>query len=211
VVVAGLDFAYGIGAYHARSAPSRVDRLCRTDRLKSLIDPAPAFRDGTQTEQDKRGGRTRTDPALRGYRALFEREFSSHRRIFDAGPRGLDLGIAKVSIDEAERLLDGFGKRAQARPSPSRIADTDAVVAFIERETERLGRLRAALTGESGNASIEADLDACDYLWAHFPECAGAGGKRPPISNLSFLKRVRAEIDPFVKAFGIALSELRRR
>ncbi|MDR0550696.1 MAG: hypothetical protein LBG72_01615, partial [Spirochaetaceae bacterium] len=44
-------------------------------------------------------------------------------------------------------------------------------------------------------------LDACDYLWAHFPDCAGRAGRRPPASSVNFLKRVRAEIEPFLVLF----------
>jgi hypothetical protein len=74
---------------------------------------------------------------------------------------------------------------------------------FVEAELAGLQRLRGILTGEiaEGPEQVGALLDRCDYLWAHFPDCAGAGGRRPGETDLGFLKRVRAEIDPFIKIF----------
>jgi hypothetical protein len=75
----------------------------------------------------------------------------------------------------------------------------------MEEERERLIRLRGLLSGVLSSAGGELDglLDECDYLWAHFPECAGAGGRRPPADDISFLKRVRAEIDPFLRLWEL--------
>ncbi|MDR0399710.1 MAG: hypothetical protein LBH51_02045, partial [Treponema sp.] len=53
---------------------------------------------------------------------------------------------------------------------------------------------------------LETLLDECDYLWAHFPECAETGGRRPGAGDISFLRRVRFEIDPFLKLWDLALS-----
>jgi hypothetical protein len=76
---------------------------------------------------------------------------------------------------------------------------------------ERLSLLRHALSGKGNSPETELArlVDECDYLWAHFPECAGADGSHPPLDNLSFLKRVRAEIEPFTKAFTLASQEIK--
>jgi hypothetical protein len=58
-----------------------------------------------------------------------------------------------------------------------------------------LEELLGILTG-SGGGRLDFLLDELDYLWAHFPDCAGAGGRRPVSSDIAFLKRVRAEIEP---------------
>ncbi|MFA6504594.1 MAG: 6-hydroxymethylpterin diphosphokinase MptE-like protein [Treponemataceae bacterium] len=212
VVLAGLDFAYDIGAYHARSSPSRLDRLLRTDRLKSLIDPAPAFRDGTVKANGKLNRPIRTDPALRGYRNLFQREFVKIDRLYDAGDRGLELGIKTVTLIEAMKLLEGEHPRQQETNPETLpyVADSPKTIAFIDCELARLHTLRSILTGNTISDDLERLVDECDYLWSHFPECAGADGKRPLITDIAFLKRVRAEIDPFAKAFNIARSELIR-
>lgn len=221
IVVAGLDFAYSLDAYHARSTPSRHDRERKSTRLLSLIDPAPAFRTHVAPVRVGDGIFIRSDPALRGYRDLFLREFSSVRRLADAGTRGLDLGIPRLHLEDAFSLLtskqDGEPQKGTGRDRTAEDRDTrdratlrERVLSFVNDELEMLARLRDALSGKDAATGTELDrlLDECDYLWAHFPECAGAEGKRPASGDLSFLKRVRAEIEPFSKAFTLAQKEL---
>jgi hypothetical protein len=104
------------------------------------------------------------------------------------------------------------GKTGPCGESPER---GPALAAFIQREREALVLLRDILSGAGPDTAIdgggpgeklEAMLDEADYLWAHFPECAGAGGRRPAASDLSFLKRVRIEIDPFIRLWDLVLA-----
>jgi hypothetical protein len=165
---------------------------------------------------------------MRGYRDLFEREFGTgsgavniegsagDARIRDINGIGLPLGLETLSLETALAVLNSGG--TEAPPSiplapPSQDAGihqkTERLISFIRREEEALMTLRGILKGE---IAVEADkteylLDTCDYLWAHFPDCAGAGGRRPAGTDLSFLKRVRTEIDPFLKLWSLALKE----
>jgi hypothetical protein len=81
---------------------------------------------------------------------------------------------------------------------------------FLRRERETLAELRGILTGRAGSARLETLLDECDYLWAHFPDCAETGGRRPGADDISFLKRVRFEIDPFLKLWDLAICRISR-
>jgi hypothetical protein len=80
----------------------------------------------------------------------------------------------------------------------------EALAAFIKKETDTLIEILDILTGKRGAAPdrLEFLLDNADYLWAHFPDCAGAGGRRPPVSDTGFLKRVRAGIEPFLQLWA---------
>jgi len=228
VLVAGLDFAFTPGSYHARSSPSRLDRLFTTTRLRSLVDMAPAVRKGVVRLPGKNNTVVYSDPALQNYRNLFQREFGSEQRLLDVGSFGLDLGIPHIGVTQARVILDSCTwmgteptrmelhstERASLKGTRNDVvAELGTTKSFIEGELKMLGLLRDILTGR--NPAPEAGLterlvDDCDYLWAHFPECAAAEGSRPPLSDLSFIKRVRAEIDPFMKAFNIGLAELER-
>jgi hypothetical protein len=87
------------------------------------------------------------------------------------------------------------------------VSDTAARLAgFIGAELSSLHKLRDALTGAApiDDAAFEALICGCDYLWAHFPDCAGRADGRPPTGELSFLKRVRGELDYFIGLFEIA-------
>ncbi|GAB1484072.1 DUF115 domain-containing protein [Treponema sp.] len=214
VYITGLDFSYTPDAYHARSTPSRLDRLRSCTRLQPLIDPSPAFRPRVVREKGKEGFWVWTDPALKSYRDLFKREFEKSGRVFDIGCQGLELGIQRWPV---ERLWDTYeDTRAQepAIPAPrEQHWGFDQVLRFLQAEQKRLSFLRDSLSGklELDEARVEKLIDECDYLWAHFPECAGAEGQRPILSDSSFLKRIRAEIEPFSKALKRAEEELSRR
>ena len=66
---------------------------------------------------------------------------------------------------------------------------------FIKSEIDRLNELRDMLAGKK---AMEKDrlhilIEECNYLWAHFPDYAG--GVKPDNEDISFLNRVRVEID----------------
>ena len=101
-------------------------------------------------------------------------------------------------------------------------AKAAALRAFARAEHGRLELLRGMLTGSAdpggGGAGLDGLVGECDYLWAHFPDYA-ASALRPPSAGpdaaaqlgaaspnaLSFFKRLRAEIDPFLRLFeGLA-------
>jgi hypothetical protein len=158
----------------------------------------------------------RTDPALKGYRDLFEREFSGggfsrESRFRDINGPGLPLGLKSLSLEEAIAALRDRGPGLPESPAgkaPRPRAEAAAVMRdFILRERDALANLREILSGSVplAAARLETRLDEADYLWAHFPECAGAEGRRPGAGDISFLKRVRVEIEPFLELWDLAL------
>jgi hypothetical protein len=213
VLTAGIDFSFTIDRYHARSSPGHLSRLARTNRFSSLLNPAAAFRKGTFACLSKNSLPVRSDPAMRGYRDLFEQEFAGENRLYDINGSGLPLGTKSLSMDEALGMLEGEGvfssfppPLCQERKNLFQLK-TFMLKPFMEEEKQRLIRLRGLLSGALSFTGWELDglLNECDYLWAHFPECAGAGGRRPPADDISFLKRVRAEIDPFLRLWDFPL------
>ncbi|MDR2393649.1 MAG: DUF115 domain-containing protein [Treponema sp.] len=212
IIIGGLDFAFTLDRFHARSTPGHRERLYRQTRFKSILMAEAAFRSGTGVVRSKTGLSQRTDPALKTYRDLFEQEFAEDPRIQDITGLGLPLGLRSLSWKGA---LDVLGKGLPSgdagvpKPWYNGAAISARVEAFICRERDILMLLRDILTGRSrAPRNLEALLDECDYLWAHFPECAGAEGRRPLGTDLSFLNRVRIEIDPLLKLFDLTLREL---
>ena len=225
VITAGLDFSFSLDAYHARSTPGYREQEARQCRLRSIINSAAAFREGGFEAISKSGTEVRSDPAMRNYRSLFEEEFGSNPRILDMEGPGLALGVKIVSREEAFAVLNGSGEHsgkhlmeqqllppisgkdnpgigAPEKDNQEKRNETGKnIAAFARREIETLEALKEMLTGKGppNDMRLEELLDTCDYLWAHFPDCAGAGGRRPAASDLGFLKRVRTEIEPFIK------------
>ena len=214
VVIGGMDFSFSIDSYHARSTPGHTDQMIRQNRLRGTINAAAAFREGTFTAASKTGEPVKCDPAMRKYRDIFAQVFGRDNRLVDTAGLGLSLGLKTVSFAEAFSILnDDRAVNAQTgspvfpalRQIPA-VFSKENIGAFIRNEIEILKQLRDMLSGDAAlePARLEELLDTADYLWAHFPECAGAGGRRPAGTDLGFLKRVRAEMEPFLKLWEIS-------
>ena len=131
------------------------------------------------------------------------------------------MGLETLSVEAACAVLGGGspagepekGIRANGAAATITAGDTTTLTLnFVEAEIAALRRLRGILAGEiaEGLGHLGPLLDRCDYLWAHFPDCAGTGGRRPGEADLGFLKRVRAEIDPFVAILETVLLRVAR-
>lgn len=212
IITGGLDFAFTLDRFHGRSTPGHRERLRTQTRFRSILTVDAAFRSGTGAVRSKTGIAQRSDPVMKTYRDLFEQEFAQETRIKDIMGLGLALGLESLSLEGALALLGKGSSRSMVPQVLGKAAATGPQVeAFICREQEVLILLRDILTRSRSGApeNLEALLDECDYLWAHFPECAGAWGRRPLGTDLSFLKRMRAEIDPLLNLFDVTLQELR--
>ena len=226
ILSGGIDFSFTLDSYHARSTPGHEDKLRRQNRFQSLLNAAAAFGPAAVTAVSKSGRAVQSDPAMRGYRDLFEREFAADPRLFDLAGGGLPLGITTLSPETAWEMLaeTGAGETGRETPGhPGAAADqaalTERVRLFLGEEKERITLVRAILTGGAEDpGKLSALIDECDYLWAHFPDYAGAGGRRPGAEELasgspaaiSFLKRLRAEIDPALSLIERTMGELER-
>ena len=217
IVTAGIDFSFSLDQAHARSAPGHLASLASRSRFTGAVNAA-AFRSGVFDTLSKSQIPVKSDPAMRTYRGLFEREFSGDRRIRDIEGTGLFLGLDTLTLAETAALLapaggpqpnPGTGNSENAGGSaerhnasrPELEEKCRALQNFMHGELYLLEKLKSSLTGKipADAKTIEILLDELDYLWAHFPDCAGSEGRRPPASDLGFLKRVRTEIDPFLK------------
>jgi hypothetical protein len=231
IICSGIDFSFTLDRAHARSTPGHLASLAGQNRLNSLIHPGAAFRKGAFTIMSKSGIPVRSNPAMRNYRSLFEQEFAADPRIRDIAGTGLPLGLKTLSMEKALELLaagtagnpapdmaEGAapGKAAGACETGGKApAVAGRLGEFIRGELGLLEELRDMLTGLKAPDRFETLLDQADYLWAHFPDSADfrrtpPGQNSGKAANLGFLKRVRAEIDPFIKLWESTLGELER-
>jgi hypothetical protein len=222
IITAGLDFSFTLDSYHARSTPGHKNRLRRHNRFTGLLNVPAAFGGAVTPAVSKTGGQVFSSHSLRNYRDLFEREFaaangaaaSGDTRFFDLTGSGLPLGLKTLAPQAAFDILSAGNSNASLSMPPC--ADNPALAeklrTFICGEQNRLTLLRNMFTGESAvdYDTLAALIDECDYLWAHFPDYAAAD--RRPVKTelesgaaLSFLKRLRVEIDPFLKLWGMVL------
>jgi hypothetical protein len=228
IIVAGLDFSFTPDSYHARSTPGHQDKLRRLNRLQSPLNAEAAFASAAFAAESKSGLPVRSNPAMRNYRALFEQEFAGDGRLCDIPGSGLPLGIRTIPPDKAFDLLaaGASGDGTEQCPAALQAGLSGKLRMFLLEEKNRLTMLRDILSGSAaaggsagsptGSAHLETLVDEYDCLWAHFPDYAAAGGRRPDAAQiaaaspaaLSFLKRLRAEIDPALALLEMTLQEL---
>jgi hypothetical protein len=140
---------------------------------------------------------------MKNYRDLFEQEFGGDSRIFDIEGAGLSLGVKTLSMEDAINSLvkidPQFITRGRGGAGAQREEKENKLNSFYKTEKELLQELRGLLTGEAAadNERLAVLINECDYLWAHFPDYAAS--RRPELSDISFLKRLRTEIDPMLK------------
>jgi hypothetical protein len=217
VFTAGMDFSFTFDKYHCRGSPSHSENLRRHTRLGGLY-PAAALRALAPLAAPGGEGRQRRDGAMKNYKCLFESEFAGTGRVFAIAGSGSPLAVQtlpyEAALREMGRASDGGSVNSAGRDFTVNGADPSgkaaSLRAFIEGELGLLDELLAILKGVRNAAPGRLDslLDSAGYLWAHFPDCAGRGGARPPSGSLGFLKRVRAEIEPFIKTWELALTEV---
>ena len=217
VITAGVDFSFTMDAYHARSTPGHLAKLRRQSRLKGILNTEAAFGLSVFKTFSKAGTAVLSNPVMRNYRDLFEKQFAGcSTRLFDITGSGLPLGVKTLSMEEAFSLLTSHDSMVN-RPNNDEksMPNAEKLRDFVILEIKRLNMLRDILTGSSPmDYGLLANLiDECDYLWSHFPDYA-ASSRRPDKAELeaggqtvvSFLKRVRAEIDPFLKLWELTAS-----
>ena len=210
VFCAGLDFAFTADLYHCRASPSHKTLLFRHGRLKNIYPVASVYREGAFAFSAPDGGPARTDPNLERYRAIFD-SFAAGSIVrlwggaidgWEPAPKAAGEAPATPCGWRGEAVGAGGLAGEGGLTAAGGVAGANSVTfaAFIAGERERLTALRGILTGETADtAKLDSLLAECDYLWAHFPDCAGKGGWHPPPSEVSFLKRVRVEIEPFLR------------
>jgi hypothetical protein len=224
IIVGGVDFSFTLDAYHARSTPGHQDKLRRHNRFLSILNAGIAFGPAAFSAASKSGLPVRSEPVMRNYRNLFERELAVDPRLFDVAGSGLPLGLRTLAMEEAFGLLktgtpENHGQNRAARAPADTQMSAEKLKVFIQSEKNRLTEMRQILSGETAAAPerIDSLVDECDYLWAHFPDYAGADGRRPEAREiaagtpaaLSFLRRIRTEIDPALALFERTETELR--
>jgi hypothetical protein len=216
IICAGLDFSFSVDKHHARSTSGHYAKINTHNRFKSVLNPS-ALDDIYFTVVSKSGRTVRSSHNMRNYRNLFEQEFGGDRRLFDIVGSGLPLGVNTLDMDEVIKILDTYAGSPAVHPCELKKNKTgEKLKSFIKAEKDRLEKLKNILTGETadGEAGVNILLDECNYLWAHFPDCSG--GCRPSTAEiahgskeaLSFLKRIRAEIDPMVKLFERVVEDI---
>jgi hypothetical protein len=216
VFMSGLDFSFSLGRTHAKNAPAHISRLSTTNRFNPAENYAAAFRTGARQIFGKNNIPVFTDTALEGYAKSFTDTFSCIPNLYDAGKQGIPLGIQQIdseklkayleTVQDSPSSLQEMEKNSNLKPENSLNNDKNdkskAVKEYLESEEKALNRIKELLMFgndvASCSCSFEEELASLiaprEYLFLHFPD-----GYKCKTSDLSFLKRVRGQIDFFLK------------
>ncbi len=213
LVTCGLDFSWKNGYSHSKdSSPVRY-RMRTSNRLHPLTTPPATVTGQTRRVAAKNGIQVFSDAGLLSYAeqcAYLVRSLG--RIILDIGATGIDNGIPVASLQEAGLLVSSWKEpRGSGRPEEivtneegrGEQGKQDAIQRFLQEEEDSLRTLRGLLTGEihcdNWEEAIRAGLQGKEYLYLHFPDAL-----RGIRLDGDFLKRIRIEIEFFLKSIRIA-------
>ncbi|MBQ3671581.1 MAG: DUF115 domain-containing protein [Treponema sp.] len=212
VVVTGLDFSFSLGKTHANGTYPHINRLSSSGRLFPAENYDAAFKKSASSFTGKDGKRTFTDKALYSYALMFAHTFRGTKNLFDIAPSGTDLAIARATAEEAIALAKSGGKGGAAAQNKESVDFNKEITDYLEGEEKTLNRIKELLMfgkdvakcGVSVEAELESLVSCREYLFLHFPD-----GFKCAVHDLSFLKRVRVEVDFFLKTITRALKAVR--
>lgn len=202
IFICGLDFSYSLGTTHARGTPAHKSRLNNSDRLHSLHNYKAAFNPSAKKYTNSLGEDSYTDITLQNYRDLFYNFFYNTKNLYNLSKTGLNLGIPNVD----EKVLSRIPQEVQiiiTNNIPEKSENKEKRINYINEEKKALSRIKELLingenTEPKPNPSLSIELENLikprEYLYLHFPD-----GYKYQKDNISFLKRIRSEIDFFIK------------
>ena len=195
VLFCGLDFAFVPCKTHCREAPSHAQMLASHNRLKPLLNADSSFRKDTVAVAGKNGTVCLTQPSLLGYGKNFEAHYADKKNVFDISNFGIDTGCIKLTEQLADNVLSSYKDKSSGCFAQLPLHNNTAEIAdFYRTERDMLQNLRHMLATGGDSVRILEIIKKCEYLYLHFPD-----GYKTPSDDLSFLKRVRGEIDFFLK------------
>lgn len=206
VFFTGLDFSYSLGRTHTRGAFHHTQRLIETNRFKKIENYDSAYKNTASAVAGKNGKVMFTDKNLGSYAQIFHANFASFKNLFDAGESGIYLGLPLLSnlqvADWLSKTLLNTKKIDFSFDETRIIERKNMILDFFYEEEKVLNRIKELLMFgkdvESCSMSLNDELyrliSVREYLFLHFPD-----GFKCNVSDISFLKRIRSEIDFFLK------------
>ncbi len=207
VFVTGLDFSYSIGRTHAKGTPAQENILLKTNRFFSTDNSQAAFVQAAMPTVSKRGKSIATLTNLKSYAEQFSAIFESEKNLFDIGYDGIPLKIQSGDFSILERSILNFSGECDFESYILRLnqelKNKGQKRQFIENEKTALFALKDLLSNgeksvfrnenQSLSEQLKEILNCREYLYAHFPD--GYALSLEP----NFLKRIRVELDSFLK------------
>ena len=207
IFICGLDFSFKPCKTHCKESPSHRTLLNECSRLSPLLRGDAAFGINSYFFAGKDGKPCITTPSLSNYGRTFAARYGRVPNLFDISSEGMELNLERRDLSSAEEIIQN---RSEGAASNSSVLQKDAetgrnVKQFLLDELEALEKLKFRMVNGSELDEIVPALKEREYLYLHFPD-----GYKEPSLEKSFLNRVRAEIDFFIKDIQFALATIEK-
>lgn len=199
----GLDFSYTKGYSHAKGSSSYHNLMINTNRLKSLYIGENIFPTGMLKLDGKKNKKIFSTAILQHYANFYKKIFLHFTNIFDIAKSGVVLR-EPTSEELAQKIIDDFFKCEHNGVAPlNKTLEIKALLKYLKKEREKLKTLKNMLIGEKkfDKDEVSSIIKTSDYLYSHFPDST------INVMDISFLKRIRIEIDVFSKIISIYKNE----
>ena len=200
----GLDFSWQKGYTHAKSSFKIKNILSRTNKLNSLYSLANVCSLSSHiTSIGKDNKKLSSTPILQNYATLYKKVFAPLPNIFDIAPFGLHIKDRTLKNEDAQNMIDSYSNNFDNNIKKCEYFGVKELRKLLSKEKENLCKLKKMLVGD-----IPFDFDTASsiiknskYLYIHFPDYIDFSSLK--IQNLSFLKRIRIELEFFLKIINI--------
>ena len=200
----GLDFAFSAGKTHAKAAQASLNLFLLQNKFHSAQNYNACFSKNSISFCTKDEKISYTSEALKNYAIQFKNMFSKEKNIFNLSNFGFDTGLPfKADFDDFLNKENKILKNEELFVKSENSSMTKKIENFFAEEILALEKAKSLLAdGEKSeyrekNLSLQEQLKSLlecrDYLYLHFPD-----GQKFSF-EISFLKRIRAEINFFLK------------
>ncbi len=209
IFFSGLDFSFKPCKTHCKETPSHRKLLDAHNRLNPLFRGESSFGPNSYYFAGKDGTATLTTPSLSGYGRTFSVRYGHVSNLFDISLEGMDTGAERKSLESAMEMVQCFSQNNISQviaAEENQFYSVEKVKDFLLSEKSSLEELKNILITGKKSDKIVPLLKDREYLYLHFPD-----GYKGPSSDLSFLNRVRAEIDFFIKDITFSLNVIDKK
>lgn len=209
IFVCGLDFSFPAGKTHSKGAYQSTNQILRGNRLNPVGNPSAAFAESCFMLKNENN--YYSNYTMSHYGKIFASRYNKTKNIFSVNQLGFPLGLKNFSKEEFFSSLNLFfntSNKTKNIDSRSKATNPEGkkiekVKMFLENEKNALTIIKNYLsTGQGTKEEIEKLLEEREYLYLHFPDGHSLS------METQFLKRIRVEIDFFLKDINLSQKEL---
>ena len=201
IFFAGLDFSFLPGKTHSNGAPIHSNLLSNCTKISPLYQLSSSFNDSNffisgKSSLQNPEIKELTSKALFSYGQHFSKRYKTTKNLYDLSDFGI---VTEIPQKDFTFFINAIKNSTTSLKiiSNSKAKETQTVSFvkdFLQEHHKKLLKIKNILIGHTPPTELEELLTQCGYLYLHFPD-----GHLGANTDVNFLKRIRAEINYFLK------------